>query len=146
MRAKFIAAACLAALIVFSLPTASAQGNRTVLRIDNVKLTKTECGKPLEFQVTIKNAGAMAFNREIAVVITSAGNKIGHQFVLNVNAGGTFTDTQASLNPAFQADCCKEVCFEVGLAATSNGGDVPEWNKVAYKLCTKPGNVVVVRR
>ena len=111
-----------------------------------VKITKTECGKPLEFQVVIKNAGAQGFNREAAVVITSGGNRIGHQFVMSIGAGQTITDVQASPNPSFLADCCKEVCFEISLAATTAGGEVPEWNKVVYKICTKPGNVVVVRR
>jgi len=144
MKIKLIAVVSLAAFIAFGAITATAQGNRTVLRIDSVKITKTECGKPLEFQIVIKNAGALAFHREIAVVIKNGNNHIGHQFVLNVNAGTTITDTQASLNVDFLADCCKEVCFEVSLAATVNGGDVAEWNKVAYKICTKPGNVIVV--
>ncbi len=144
MKVKFVAVVGLAAFIAFGVMTASAQGNRTVLRIDSVKITKTECGKPLEFQIVIKNAGAQGFNREIAVVIKNGNNHIGHQFVMSIGAGLTITDTQSSLNADFLADCCKQVCFEVSLAATVNGGDVAEWNKVPFKLCTKPGNVVVV--
>jgi hypothetical protein len=146
MKGKFTAIVGLAVFVSFGLMTASAQSNRTVLRIDSVKITKTECGKPLEFQIVIKNAGANGFNREAAVIITTTGNHIGHQFVMIIGAGQTITDVQASPNASFLADCCKEVCFEISLAATLNGGVVPEWDKVAYKICTKPGNVVVVRR
>ena len=145
-KGKIIAIVVVAILVGFCWMTASAQGLRTVLRIDSVKITKTECGKPLEFQVTIKNDGANGFKRQIAVIITSGANHIAHEFVLGLNAGATFTDVQASPNQAFLADCCKEVCFEVTLGATTDGGVVPEWDKVAYKICTKPGNVVVVRR
>jgi hypothetical protein len=144
MKVKFVAVVGLAAFIAFGVMTASAQGNRTVLRIDSVKITKTECGKPLEFQIVIKNAGAQGYNKETAILIKRTGNQIGHVFVMSIGAGQTITDIQSSLNQDFLADCCKEVCFEVSLAANLNGGDVPEWNKVPFKLCTKPGNVVVV--
>jgi hypothetical protein len=146
MKSKIIAIAVLAVLVGFGWMTASAQGNRTVLRIDNVKITKTECGKPLEFDVTIKNAGANGFNREAAVIIKTGTNHIGHQFVMSIAAGATITDVQATLNKDFLADCCKEVCFEISLGATTDGGVVPEWDKVVYKICTKPGNVVVIKR
>jgi hypothetical protein len=141
---RFIAVLGLAAFIAFGVVTATAQGPRTVLRIDSVKITKTECGKPLEFQVVIKNAGAQGFNREVAVIIKSGANHIGHVFVMSIGAGQTITDIQSSPNQDFLADCCKEVCFEVSLAVNLNGGDVPEWNKVPVKLCTRPGNVIVV--
>jgi hypothetical protein len=146
MKSKLFAAALVAALLVFGLSYASAQGPRTVLKIESVKITKTECGKPLEFQIVIKNAGAQGYNRETAVLVKTAGNQIGTVGPMSIPAGGTFTSVQASPNASFLADCCKEVCFEVSLAATLNGGVVPEWDKVAYKICTKPGNVVVVRR
>jgi hypothetical protein len=144
MKVKFIAVLGLAAFIVFGVMTAAGQGSRTVLRIDGVKITKTDCGKPLEFQVVVKNAGAQGFNREVAVIIKNGANHIGHQFIMSIGVGQMITDIQASPNQDFLADCCKEVCFEVSLAANLNGGDVPEWNKVPFKLCTRPGNVVVV--
>lgn len=146
MKIKFVAVLSLAVFIAFGVVTLTAQGNRTVLRIDSVKITKTECGKALEFQIVIKNAGAQGFNKEAAVIIKNGANHIGRVFHMSIGAGQTITDVQSSLNPDFLADCCKEVCFEVSLAANLNGGDVPEWNKVPVKLCTKPGNVVVVQR
>ena len=144
MKTKVVAVAGLIVLLAFGWAAAAPQGPRTVLRIDSVKITKTECGKPLEFQVVIKNAGAQGFNREAAVVLANGSAQIAHQFVMSIGAGQTITDIQAVANPDFLADCCKEVCFEISLAATSNGGVVPEWDKVAHKICTKPGNVVVV--
>jgi hypothetical protein len=146
MRTRFIAITALAVFAAFGLATAAAQGPRTVLKIESVKITKTDCGKPLEFKIVIKNAGAQGFNHEVAVIVKTAGNQIGNQGPMSIPAGGTFTSVQASPNAAFLADCCKEVCFEVVLAATLNGGVVAEWDKVPYKICTKPGNVVVVRR
>jgi hypothetical protein len=80
------------------------------------------------------------------VIIKNGANQIGHVVQMSLGAGQAMTDIQASPNPDFLADCCKEVCFEVSLAAGLNGGDVPEWNKVPVKLCTKPGNVVVIQR
>jgi len=144
MRVKAIAVLGLAAFVAFGVTTLTAQGPRTVLRIESVKITKTECGKPLEFQVTIKNAGAQGYNKETAILIKRGANQIGHIVALSLGAGQTMTDVQSSPNPDFIADCCKDVCFEVVLAAGLNGGEVPEWNKVPVKLCTKPGNVIVV--
>ena len=146
MKIKFAAVLVLAAFIAFGVVALMAQGPRTVVRIDGVKITKTECGKPLEFQIVIKNAGAQGFNKDVAVVIKNGANQIGHVVHMSLGAGQAMTDVQASPNPDFLADCCKEVCVEVSLAAGLNGGDVPEWNKVPVKLCTKPGNVVVVHR
>jgi hypothetical protein len=145
MRSKLFAAALVAALIVFGLAGAFAQGNRTVLRIDSVKITKTECGKPLEFQIVIRNAGAQGFNREAVVFIKLPDNKIRHQFVMVIPAGQTITDVQNSSNPDFLANCSKGVCFEVSLAANMRGDPLPEWNKVPFKICTRPGsgNVIV---
>jgi len=142
MRSKLFAAALVAALVVFGLSLGMAQPVRTVLRVDNVKITKTDCGKPLEFRVVIRNAGAQGFNKEAAVIIKTAGNQIGHQFVMVIPAGQTITDVQSSLNPAFLADCCKNACFEIGLAADSQGTPLPEWDKKPFKICTRPGNVI----
>jgi hypothetical protein len=146
MKGKITAIVGLVVFAVFGLMTAAGQNDRTVLRIDSVKITKTECGKPLEFQVTIKNDGANGYNKETAIIITTGGVHIGHQFQMSIGAGQKLTDVQASPNPAFLADCCKEVCFEVSLAQTLNGGVNGYWDKVVYKICTKPGNVIVVRR
>jgi hypothetical protein len=146
MKAKFSAVASCAALLAFSMSAVSVQGGPTVLHIDSVNITKTECCKPLEFKILIKNVGAYRFNREAAVIIKTAGNQIGHQFVMNIPAAGSITDVQSSPNASFVADCCKETCFEVNLAATLKGEVVQEWDKVVYKICTKPGNVIVVRR
>jgi hypothetical protein len=146
MKGKITAIVGLVVFAAFGLITASAQSDRTVLRIESVKITKTECGKPLEFQITIKNDGANGYNKPSAIIITSGGNRIGREFQMNIAAGQKLVDVQSSLNAAFLADCCKEVCFEVSLAQTLNGGVNGYWDKVAYKICTKPGNVVVVRR
>jgi hypothetical protein len=146
MRAKFMAEASCAALLALSMSAVSVQGVSTALHIDSVNLTKTECCKPLEFKTVIKNVGAYRFNREAAVIIKAAGNQIGHQFVMNIPALGSITDVQSSPDASFVADCCKGSCFEVSLAATLKGGVVEGWDKAVYKICTKPGNVIVVSR
>ena len=146
MKAKFIVVASCAFLFAFSMSAVSVQGPPTVLHIDSVQITKTECCKPLEFKIVIKNAGANRFNREAAVIIKTAGDQIGHQFVMNIPAAGSITDIQSSPNASFVAACCKESCFEVSLAATLKGGVVQGWDNAVYKICTKPGNVVVVTR
>ena len=144
MKAKFMAEASCVALLALSMSAVSMQGGPTVLHIDSVNLTQTKCCKPLEFKIVIKNVGANRFNREAAVIIKADGNQIGHQFVMNIPALGSITDVQSSPNASFVADCCKESCFEVSLAATLKGGVVQEWDKAVYKICTKPGNVIVV--
>ncbi len=116
------------------------------LHIDGVRITNLQCGKPLEFRVIIRNNGGTNFVKSAAVRISVPGNFIGHQFDMDIPAGQTITDVQSSLNASFLADCCKEVCFEVSLAATTNGGVLPEWDKIVYKICTKPGSVVVFKK
>jgi hypothetical protein len=114
------------------------------LHITAVRITNTECGKPLEFHIFVKNVGGTPFTGRMAVLISVPGNQIGHEFNGTIPAGGTYTDEQSTLNASFLADCCKPVCFTVTLGATIQGGVLPQWDNVPFKICTKPGSVVVV--
>lgn len=116
------------------------------LHIAAVRITNTQCGKPLEFNTIIKNVGSAPFNKQAAVIITVAGNHIAHTFPMSIPAGGSITDKQSTLNQSFLANCCQDVSFVVTMGTSEAGGDVPEWDKVPFKVGTKPGSVVVVNQ
>jgi hypothetical protein len=127
------------ALALGALPLVAADVPLTLLpaklHIKSVKVTNAQCGKPLDFFIEVTNSGG-PFKGPAWVYIKGASNQIGHSFQ-NVGAGATYSDHQASA--ALSADCCKDQCYEVFLAANEGGGgDVKEWDHKPFKICTHP--------
>lgn len=104
------------------------------LHIQGATAVLKECGKALEFRVDVVNSGG-AYNGSAWVTIKSSDNQIGHEFK-TIGAGATYHDVQAS--DAISADCCKKQCYKIFLSGPGGTGDVPEWDKIAYEVCTKP--------
>jgi hypothetical protein len=105
------------------------------LFIKDVSVQSPQCGKPIEFVVTIGNSGG-PFTKAAWVFIKGAGNQISHSFN-SVPANGTYVDHQASA--ALSADCCKQQGYSVMITANGNGtGKVPEWDGGTYQVFLKP--------
>ncbi len=105
-----------------------------MLHIQNATAVFSTCGKALEFKVDVVNSGG-AYNGSAWVYIKSSNNQIGHEFK-TIAAGATYHDVQAS--DAISADCCKPECYKIILSGPNGTGDVPQWDKIPFEVCTKP--------
>jgi hypothetical protein len=105
-----------------------------ILHIQSATAVFSKCGKALEFKIEVVNSGG-AYNGSAWVYIKSSDNQIGHEFK-TIAAGATYHDVQAS--DAISADCCKPQCYKIILSGPNGSGDVPEWDKKAFEVCTTP--------
>jgi hypothetical protein len=104
------------------------------LHIEAATAVFKECGKALEFHINVVNQGG-AYKGDAWVTVKSSDNQIGHEF-RTIGAGAAYQDLQAS--EAIPADCCRPQCYRIVISGPDGAGDVPEWDKVAFEVCTKP--------
>ena len=118
----------------FAADTKPAAARPAKLHIQGATAVLKECGKALEFKIDVVNHGG-PYSGSAWVYIFSSDNKIGHSFT-TIGAGATYHDVQAS--DAISADCCKPQCYKIILSGPGGTGDVPEWDKIPFEVCTKP--------